>query len=85
MKGKNSSRQLMGKWNTHQKTIKQQVFYNNASQAMMLLYAGVPHSWVMYNEMELKATNSSLKVCWELFDEALLRYHSTQPVRAFKL
>ena len=52
---------------------------------MMLLYAGVPHSWVMYNEMELKATNSSLKVCWELFDEALLRYHSTQPVRAFKL
>ena len=27
---------------------------------MMLLYARVPHSRVMYNEMELKAANSSL-------------------------
>ena len=36
---------------------------NNASQAMMLLYAGVPHSSVIYYEMELKAANLSLRVC----------------------
>ena len=34
---------------------------------MMLLYARVPHSSVMYNETELKATNSSLKVSGSLW------------------
>ena len=38
----------------------------------MLLNAGVSHSKVMYNEMEFKAVNSRLKVCWEPSDEALL-------------
>ena len=52
---------------------------------MMLLYARVPHSSVMYNEAELKASNSSIKVCLEPSDEALLGYRGTKTVRAFKL
>ena len=57
----------------------------HASRAMMLLYACDPHSRVMYNEMALKAANSSLKVCWEPPDDVLLGFCGTQTVRACKL
>ena len=52
----------------------------HASRAMILLYAYDPHSRVMYNEMALKAANSSLKVCWEPPDDALLGFCGTQTV-----
>ena len=60
------------------------IYGDIASPAMMLLNARVPHSsYFMYNETESKAANSSLKVCWEPSDEALLGYRGTQIVRAF--
>ena len=39
----------------------------------------------MYNAMELKATNSSLEVCWEPSDEASLRYRITQTITQVKI
>ena len=39
----------------------------------------------MYNETDLKAVNSSLKICWEPLEEALLGYRGTQTVRALMI
>ena len=42
----------MRKRNTHRRLFDNKFRDNNASQSMMLFYAGVPHSSVMYNETD---------------------------------
>ena len=54
MKRKHTRRELTRKQNTHRKQYDNKFLDNSASQAMMSLYARVPHSRVMYNETNLR-------------------------------